>query len=162
ELVAQGTGNIFSSLFGGIPATGAIARTAANIKNGGRTPIAGMVHAIVLFLVLVALMPYAALIPMPTIAAILFVVAYNLSEWSAFSDLLKSSPNSDILVLVISFVLTVVFDLVVAIEAGVIMAAILFMKRMADVADVQGWKYSDDDSGDEYPNDLEHIRYKKV
>lgn len=162
ELVAQGTGNIFSSLFGGIPATGAIARTAANIKNGGRTPIAGMVHAIVLFLVLVALMPYAALIPMPTIAAILFVVAYNMSEWRAFSELLKSSPKSDILVLVISFVLTVVFDLVVAIEAGVIMAAILFMKRMADVADVQGWKYSDDDSGDEYPNDLEHIRYKKV
>ena len=162
ELVAQGTGNIFSSLFGGIPATGAIARTAANIKNGGRTPIAGMVHAIVLFLVLVALMPYAALIPMPTIAAILFIVAYNMSEWRVFSELFKSSPKSDILVLVVSFVLTIVFDLVVAIEAGVIMAAILFMKRMADVADVQGWKYSDDDSGDEYPNDLEHIRYKKV
>ena len=162
ELVAQGTGNIFSSLFGGIPATGAIARTAANMKNGGRTPIAGMVHAIVLFLVLVALMPYAALIPMPTIAAILFIVAYNMSEWRVFSELFKSSPKSDILVLVVSFVLTIVFDLVVAIEAGVIMAAILFMKRMADVADVQGWKYSDDDSGDEYPNDLEHIRYKKV
>lgn len=162
ELVAQGTGNIFSSLFGGIPATGAIARTAANIKNGGRTPIAGMVHAIVLFLVLVALMPYAALIPMPTIAAILFVVAYNMSEWRAFSELLKSSPKSDILVLLVSFVLTVVFDLVVAIEVGVIMAAFLFMKRMADVADVQGWKYYDDDSGDKYHNDLEHIRFKKV
>ena len=124
--------------------------------------IAGMVHAIVLFLVLVALMPYAALIPMPTIAAILFVVAYNMSEWRAFSELLKSSPKSDILVLVVSFVLTVVFDLVVAIEVGVIMAAFLFMKRMADVADVQGWKYYDDDSGDKYHNDLEHIRFKKV
>lgn len=162
ELVAQGIGNIFSSLFGGIPATGAIARTAANIKNGGRTPIAGMVHAIVLLLVLVALMPYAALIPMPTIAAILFVVAYNMSEWRAFSELLKSSPKSDILVLLVSFALTVVFDLVVAIEVGVIMAAFLFMKRMADVAYVQGWKYYDDDSGDEYHNDLEHIRFKKV
>lgn len=145
ELVAQGAGNITSALFGGIPATGAIARTAANIKNGGRTPIAGMVHAIVLLLILVVLMPYAALIPMPTIAAILFMVAYNMSEWRKFVHLLKTAPKSDILVLVTTFVLTVVFDLVVAIEVGIIMAAILFMKRMSDVTEVEGWKYVDDE-----------------
>ena len=108
ELVAQGTGNIFSALFGGIPATGAIARTAANIKNGGRTPVAGMVHAVVLLIVLVVLMPYAALIPMPAIAAILFVVAYNMSEWRQFVSLLKTAPKSDIIVLLVTFVLTVV------------------------------------------------------
>jgi len=146
ELVAQGAGNITSALFGGIPATGAIARTAANIKNGGRTPIAGMVHAVTLLLILVVLMPYAALIPMPTIAAILFMVAYNMSEWRKFVHLLKTAPKSDILVLVTTFVLTVVFDLVVAIEVGIIMAAILFMKRMSDVTEVEGWKYLDDET----------------
>ncbi len=145
ELVAQGAGNMASALFGGIPATGAIARTAANIKNGGRTPIAGMVHAVTLLLILVVLMPYAALIPMPTIAAILFMVAYNMSEWRKFVHLCKTSPKSDILVLVTTFVLTVVFDLVVAIEVGIIMAAILFMKRMSDVTEVEGWKYVDED-----------------
>ncbi len=145
ELVAQGAGNITSALFGGIPATGAIARTAANIKNGGRTPIAGMVHAVTLLLILIVLMPYAALIPMPTIAAILFMVAYNMSEWRKFLHLLKTAPKSDILVLVTTFVLTVVFDLVVAIEVGIIMAAILFMKRMSDVTEVEGWKYLDDE-----------------
>ena len=146
ELVAQGAGNITSALFGGIPATGAIARTAANIKNGGRTPIAGMVHAVTLLLILVVLMPYAALIPMPTIAAILFMVAYNMSEWRKFLHLLKTAPKSDILVLVTTFILTVVFDLVVAIEVGIIMAAILFMKRMSDVTEVEGWKYLDDET----------------
>ena len=146
ELVAQGAGNITSALFGGIPATGAIARTAANVKNGGRTPISGMVHAIVLLLILVVLMPYAALIPMPTIAAILFMVAYNMSEWRKFVHLVKTAPKSDILVLVTTFVLTVVFDLVVAIEVGIIMAAILFMKRMSDVTEVEGWKYLDDET----------------
>ena len=146
ELVAQGAGNITSALFGGIPATGAIARTAANIKNGGRTPIAGMVHAVTLLLILVVLMPYAALIPMPTIAAILFMVAYNMSEWRKFVHLVKTAPKSDILVLVTTFVLTVVFDLVVAIEVGIIMAAILFMKRMSDVTEVEGWKYVDDET----------------
>ena len=145
ELVAQGAGNMASALFGGIPATGAIARTAANIKNGGRTPIAGMVHAVTLLLILVVLMPYAALIPMPTIAAILFMVAYNMSEWRKFVYLCKTSPKSDIIVLVTTFVLTVVFDLVVAIEVGIIMAAILFMKRMSDVTEVEGWKYVDED-----------------
>jgi len=145
ELVAQGAGNITSALFGGIPATGAIARTAANVKNGGRTPIAGMVHAVTLLLILVVLMPYAALIPMPTIAAILFMVAYNMSEWRKFAHLCKTAPKSDILVLVTTFVLTIVFDLVVAIEVGIVMAAILFMKRMSDVTEVEGWKYVDDE-----------------
>ena len=150
ELVAQGAGNIVSALFGGIPATGAIARTAANIKNGGRTPIAGMVHAVVLLLILVVLMPYAALIPMPTIAAILFMVAYNMSGWRKFVYLLKTAPKSDIIVLVLTFGLTVVFDLVVAIEVNVVLAAMLFMKRMSEETAVEGWKYveSDDDDPD--------------
>lgn len=145
ELIAQGIGNVGSALFGGIPATGAIARTAANIKNGGRTPIAGMVHAIVLVLILVVLMPYAALIPMPCIAAILFMVAYNMSGWRTFVRLCKSAPKSDILVLVLTFALTVIFDLVVAIEVGIVLAAILFMKRMSDETEVEGWKYVDDE-----------------
>lgn len=148
ELIAQGAGNICSALFGGIPATGAIARTAANVKNGGRTPIAGMVHAVTLLLILVVLMPYAALIPMPTIAAILFMVAYNMSEWRKFVSLCKTAPKSDIAVLITTFVLTVVFDLVVAIEAGMILAAMLFMKRMSDVTEVEGWKYIEDDEDD--------------
>ncbi len=145
ELIAQGIGNVGSALFGGIPATGAIARTAANIKNGGRTPIAGMVHAVVLVLILVILMPYAALIPMPCIAAILFMVAYNMCGWRAFWNLCKSSPKSDIIVLVTTFVLTVVFDLVAAIEVGILLAAVLFMKRMSEVTEVEGWKYVDDE-----------------
>ena len=146
ELIAQGVGNIGSALFGGIPATGAIARTAANIKNGGRTPIAGMVHAVTLVLILVVLMPYAALIPMPCIAAILFMVAYNMCGWRSFVNLCKSSPKSDIVVLVLTFVLTVVFDLVAAIEVGILLAAILFMKRMSDVTEVEGWKYIDEEN----------------
>ena len=120
ELIAQGAGNICSALFGGIPATGAIARTAANVKNGGRTPISGIVHAIVLLLILVVLMPYAALIPMPIIAAILFMVAYNMSEWREFLKIVKEESKIDVLVLVLTFALTVIFDLVVAIEVGLI------------------------------------------
>ena len=146
ELVAQGIGNIGSAVFGGIPATGAIARTAANVKNGGRTPIAGMVHAIVLLLILVVLMPFAGLIPMPTIAAILFMVAYNMSEWKHFVHLCKTAPKSDIIVLVLTFALTVMFDLVVAIGVGIVLAAMLFMKRMSEVTDVEGWKYIDDEN----------------
>ncbi|MBO4680411.1 MAG: STAS domain-containing protein [Clostridiales bacterium] len=140
ELVAQGVGNIASACLGGIPATGAIARTAANIKNGGRTPIAGMVHSVTLLLVVVFLMPYAKLIPMPCIAAILFQVAYNMSGWRRFVNQVKSAPKSDIIVLLLTFALTVIFDLVVAIEVGVILAAVLFMKRMSDVTQVAGWK----------------------
>lgn len=146
ELVAQGIGNVGSALFGGIPATGAIARTAANVKNGGRTPISGMVHSVVLLLILVVLMPYAGLIPMPTIAAILFMVAYNMSEWKKFVHLCKTAPKSDIVVLILTFVLTVMFDLVVAIEVGMILAAMLFMKRMSEVTEVEGWKYIDDEN----------------
>lgn len=121
ELVAQGLGNIASVFFGGIPATGAIARTSANAKNGGRTPVAGMVHAVVLLLVLLFLMPYAALIPMPTIAAILFMVAYNMCGWRSFVKIIKEKHIPDIAVLTVTFVLTIVFDLVVAIVAGVIL-----------------------------------------
>ena len=139
ELVAQGAGNIVSALFGGIPATGAIARTAANIKNGGRTPVAGMVHAGVLLLILVILMPYASWIPMPTIAAILFMVAYNMCQWRTFARLAKTAPKSDIAVLVITFFLTVVFDLVVAIEVGMVLSCLLFMKRMSDEMGVRSW-----------------------
>lgn len=157
ELTAQGAANIASALFGGIPATGAIARTAANIKNGGRTPIAGMVHAVVLLVILVLLMPYAAMIPMPTIAAILFVVAYNMSGWREIVNCIKISPKSDSAVLIITLVLTVVFDLVVAIGVGIVLAALLFMKRMADVTEGHDWIYVDDED-----TDPDHISLKKV
>ena len=148
ELVAQGVANIGSACFGGIPATGAIARTAANIKNGGRTPIAGMVHSVTLVLVLVFLMPFAKLIPMPCIAAILFQVAFNMCGAEKFIHLVKTSPKSDIAVLVLTFVLTVVFDLVVAIEVGLVVAAFLFMKRMSEVSHVESWKLIGDDEDD--------------
>ena len=148
ELVAQGAGNIASALFGGIPATGAIARTAANIKNGGRTPIAGMVHSVTLIIVLVVLMPYAGMIPMPTIAAILFIVAYNMCQWRTFRDLVKTAPKSDILVLIVTFVLTVIFDLVVAIEIGMVLACLLFIKRMGEETHADSWVYTDDDTPD--------------
>lgn len=147
ELVAQGAGNIASALFGGIPATGAIARTAANIKNGGRTPIAGMVHSITLVIVLVVLMPYG-MIPMPTIAAILFIVAYNMCQWRTFVNLVKIAPKSDVIVLVTSFVLTVIFDLVVAIEVGMVLACLLFIKRMSEETKVNSWTYVDEDTPD--------------
>ncbi len=159
ELIAQGVGNTCSALFGGIPATGAIARTAANIKNGGRTPVAGMVHAALLLLILIFLMPYAVLIPMPSIAAILFMVAYNMSEWREFAYIVRTAPKSDWAVLLITFTLTVIFDLVMAIGVGLVLASLLFMKRMADVADVSGWKYLED-LGEE--NDSEPIDLKPV
>ena len=131
ELIAQGAGNICSALFGGIPATGAIARTAANVKNGGRSPVSGMVHAVVLLLVLVVLMPYAAFIPMPVIAAVLFIVAYNMSEWRHFVKICKTAPLYETLVLVLTFVLTVVFDLVVAIAVGLaVHYAIVLLKKL--------------------------------
>ena len=154
ELVAQGAGNIASALFGGIPATGAIARTAANIKNGGRTPIAGIVHSVTLVIVLVILMPYAGMIPMPTIAAILFIVAYNMCQWRTFRDLIKTAPKSDIIVLLATFVLTVLFDLVVAIEIGMVLACLLFIKRMSEETHIDSWVYTDDDT----PDIDEHLR----
>ncbi len=136
ELVAQGVGNIASALFGGIPATGAIARTAVNIKSGARTPIAGIVHSVVLLLILVVFGKYAALIPMATLSAILIYVAYNMSEWHTFVRLLKM-PKSDVAVLIITFLLTVLIDLTVAIQVGVLLAAFLFLKRMSDETQVK-------------------------
>lgn len=146
ELIGQGFANIASALFGGIPATGAIARTAANIKNGGKTPIAAMVHSIVLLLVLVLLMPYASLIPMPTIAAILISVAYNMCQWRTFVEMVKTSPKMDITVLVVTCLLTVFFDLVVAIEVGMLVTCVLFVKRMSDSSNVKTWIYSYQDT----------------
>ncbi len=135
ELIAQGLANIITPLFGGIPATGAIARTATNIKNGGRTPVAGIVHAITLLLIMLFFGSYAKLIPMATLAAILVIVSYNMSEWHSFKSLLKS-PKSDVAVLLTTFFLTVIFDLTIAIEIGMILAVLLFMKRMAEVSNV--------------------------
>jgi SulP family sulfate permease len=149
ELIAQGFGNLGSALFGGIPATGAIARTAANIKSGGKTPVSGMVHAVVLLLILVVFMPYAALIPMPVIAAILFMVAYNMCQWRPFVHLVRTASRSDVIVLILTFFLTVIFDLVTAIEVGVLLACILFMKRMSDETNVRSWKYMKDDEWDD-------------
>lgn len=135
ELVAQGVANIITPLFGGIPATGAIARTATNIKNGGRTPVAGIVHAFVLLLITLFFGQYAKLIPMATLAAVLIVVAYNMSEWRSFIEIFKS-PKSDVVVLLTTFSLTVVFDLTIAIQVGMVMAVFLFMRSMAMVTNV--------------------------
>ncbi|WP_017414242.1 SulP family inorganic anion transporter [Clostridium tunisiense] len=136
ELIAQGVANVASGLFGGIPATGAIARTAANVKNGGRSPISGIVHAVTLLLIMLVFMPLAKLIPMTTLGAILILVSYNMGEWKTFYSLLKA-PKSDVAILLITFFLTVVFDLVVAIEIGMVLAMFLFMKRIADTTKIE-------------------------
>jgi SulP family sulfate permease len=143
ELVAQGVANIASPLFGGIPATGALARTATNIRSGGRTPLAGMVHAITLLLVLLLLGKWAAMIPLCALAAILVVVAYHMSEWRSFAGLLRA-PKSDVAVLLITFVLTVFVDLTVAVQVGIVVASLLFMKRMADLTNIEGITTADD------------------
>lgn len=161
ELVAQGMGNICSGLFGGIPATGAIARTAANVKNGGRTPVAGMVHAVVLAIIMLVLMPYAALIPMTTLSAVLIVVAYNMCGWREFVAMRKA-PKSDFVVLLVTFVLTVCFDLVVAIEIGMVLVALLFMSRMANVTAVRKWKDDFDENNDKDAISLIKIPKKTV
>ena len=135
ELVAQGTANIFSSIFGGIPATGAIARTATNVKNGGRTPVAGIIHAITLLLIMIYVGKWAALIPMPTLAGILVIVAYNMSEWESFISVAKGS-RSDSVVLLATFFLTVLVDLTAAIEMGMVLAAFLFMRKMIRFSEV--------------------------
>ena len=153
ELVAQGVGNIGSALFGGIPATGAIARTAANVKNNGRTPISGMVHALVLLLVIVFFMPYAALIPMPTIAAILLHVAYNMSGWRNFAHLCKTASRGAVGILLTTFALTVIFDLVVAIAIGMMITVVLFMKMVSEESEVKGWKYYGDQD-----SEVTHLR----
>ncbi|WP_080742962.1 SulP family inorganic anion transporter [Clostridium novyi] len=144
ELVAQGVANMFSGLFGGIPVTGAIARTAANVKNGGRTPISGIVHAISLLLIMLIFMPLVKLIPMASLAAILIVVSYNMGDWKEF-DQLKKAPKSDAAVFLIAFSLTVILDLVIAIGIGVVLASFLFMNRMADNTEI---KYMLDEKDD--------------
>jgi len=164
ELVAQGTANIFSSIFGGIPATGAIARTATNVKNGGRTPVAGIVHAITLLLIMLFVGRWAALIPMATLAGILVVIAYNMSEWQSFVSITKG-PRSDMAVLLTTFFLTVLIDLTVAIEIGMVLAAFLFMRNMIKFSDVSiltkeiddGYGIADKDAVNNYtiPKDAE-------
>ncbi len=151
ELVAQGTANILSPIFGGIPVTGAIARTVTNIKNGGRTPISGIIHSIVLLLIMLFFGKWARLIPMATLAAILVIVAYNMSEWRSFKSLLKS-PRSDVIVLLTTFFLTVIFDLTIAIEIGMILAVLLFMRRMALVTNVGVITRELKDEDDELPD----------
>jgi SulP family sulfate permease len=153
ELIAQGIANICSSVFGGIPATGAIARTATNVKNGGRTPVAGMIHAITLLLILLFFGKWAALIPMPTLAGILVVVAYNMSEWKHFLTVLKG-PRSDMAILLTTFLLTVLVDLTVAIEIGMILAVFLFMRNMIKFSNVA---LIGDAEGNDNENDKESV-----
>jgi len=145
ELVAQGTANIFSSLFAGIPATGAIARTATNVKNGGRTPVAGIVHAITLLLIMLFVGKWASLIPMATLAGILVVVAYNMSEWESYVSVFKG-PRSDVAVLLTTFLLTVLVDLTVAIEIGMVLAVFLFMREMIKFSNVSALTKNLDDN----------------
>lgn len=135
ELIAQGAANLITPLFGGIPATGAIARTMTNINNGGRTPVAGIIHAVVLLLILLFLMPLAQYIPMACLAGVLVIVSYNMSEWRTFKALLKN-PKSDVVVLLITFFLTIIFDLTIAIEVGLIIACVLFMKRVMETTHI--------------------------
>lgn len=167
ELIAQGTANIASALFGGIPATGAIARTAANVKNGGRTPIAGIVHAITLLLIMLIFMPLAKMIPMATLAAILVVVAYNMSEWRSFKGILNST-KSDMTILLVTFFLTVLFDLVIAIEVGMVIAMFLFVRRMSDnklieqVSHKTGRSEEDDEDQAELDSEIEAAYKEKI
>ena len=153
ELIAQGTANIFSSIFGGIPATGAIARTATNVKNGGRTPVAGITHALTLLLIMLFVGKWAALIPMATLAGILVVVAYNMSEWESFIAVLKS-PRSDVAVLLVTFILTILVDLTVAIEIGMVLAVFLFMRKMIKFSNVSALTKEFNDREDEKDNGL--------
>jgi SulP family sulfate permease len=151
ELVAQGMANIVSPLFGGIPATGAIARTATNVKSGGRTPIAGMTHALTLLLITLLFGRWAALIPMATLAGILVVVSYHMSEWRTFRAEFRA-PKSDLAVLLTTFLLTVLVDLTVAVEVGMVLAAFLFMRRMAEVTNVSAiTREFSEDSADAEP-----------
>jgi len=161
ELVAQGLANIVSPLFGGIPATGAIARTATNVKNGGRTPIAGITHAIVLLLIMLFFGKLAALIPMASLAAVLVIVSYNMSEWRTFKSLLRS-PRSDVVVLLTTFFLTVIFDLTLAIEVGMVLAVLLFMHRMALVTNVEVVTREFKDENEEETNDPNAIDRRSI
>jgi SulP family sulfate permease len=159
ELVAQGVANIASPIFGGIPATGAIARTATNVKTGGRTPLAGMMHAVTLMLILVFAGQLAAKVPLASLAAILVVVSYHMSEWRSFAGLLRA-PKSDIFVLIVTFALTVFVDLTVAVQVGVVAAALLFMKRMAEVTSIEGVTTEMRD-GAENPEEITQVRRRK-
>ena len=162
ELVAQGVANIASSLFGGIPATGAIARTATNIKNGARTPVAGIVHALTLLVITVFAGRWAGLIPMATLAAILVVVSYHMCEWRTFLSELRS-PRGDVAVLLTTFLLTVLIDLTVAISVGMVLAAFLFMKRMAEVTNVRALKQEfEEDDADRYTSDENGVRLRAI
>ena len=158
ELIAQGMANLASPLFGGIPATGAIARTMTNINNGGRTPVAGIVHAAVLLLIFLFLMPLAQYIPMACLAGVLVIVSYNMSGWRSFASILKN-PKSDVIVLWVTFLLTVIFDLTIAIEVGLICACLLFMRRMAETTDVKviSEEINPEDDSDFQMGNLEHL-----
>ena len=163
ELIAQGLANIASPLFGGIPATGAIARTMTNINNGGKTPVAGIIHAVVLLLIFLFLMPLAKYIPMACLAGVLVVVSYGMSGWRSFLGLMKN-PKSDVTVLLITFFLTIIFDLTVAIEVGLIIACLLFMKRMSETTDVTAITEDEIDLNKEYDflsTNLEHYTIPK-
>src|SRR5438132_11111794 len=136
ELIAQGVANIASPIFGGIPATGAIARRATNVRTGGRTPLAGITHSLTLLLILIFLGRWAAMVPLAALAAILVVVSYHMSEWRSFASLLRA-PRSDLVVLLLTFTLTVFVDLTVAVQVGIVVASLLFMKRMSDITHVE-------------------------
>lgn len=156
ELIAQGGANVFSAMFGGIPATGAIARTATNIRNGGRTPIAGIVHAFVLLLIMLFLAPYARLIPFACLAGILVVISYKMGEWNQFYRLLRST-RLDVIILLNTFLLTVIFDLVIAIEVGIVLSSFLFMKRMADITQVRTIGQEGEGDGQLFEEELRDI-----
>lgn len=157
ELIAQGVGNLLSPIFQGIPATGAIARTATNVKSGGRSPIAGIVHAFTLLLILLTAGPLAAMIPMPTLAAILVVVAYNMSEWRTFKHFL-SAPRGDVVIMLLTFFLTVLIDLTVAIEIGVLLSAFVFLNRMESALEIELLgKSSSENGGDTVDDRLLHL-----
>lgn len=160
ELIAQGVANLASPLFGGIPATGAIARTMTNINNGGKTPIAGIIHAVVLLLIFLFFMPLAQYIPMACLAGVLVVVSYGMSGWRSFLTLMKN-PKSDVTVLLITFFLTIIFDLTVAIEVGLIIACLLFMKRMSETTDVKVVMDEISEESDISSGNLEHLTIPK-
>ena len=161
ELVAQGIANIASPLFGGMPATGAIARTATNVKNGGRTPVAGMTHSLTLLLITLFFGRWAALIPLATLAAILVVVAFHMSEWRTFASEFRA-PKSDVAVLLTTFLLTVLVDLTVAIEVGMVLAAFLFMRRMAEVTNISVLTHEFTDPIDDFEHDPNAVRRRAI
>jgi SulP family sulfate permease len=159
ELVAQGVANIASPIFGGIPATGAIARTATNIRTGGRTPLAGMTHSVTLLLILIFLGKWAAMVPLCSLAAILVVVSYHMSEWRSFAGLLRA-PRGDLVVLLLTFALTIFVDLTVAVQVGIVVASLLFMKRMSDITHVEGVTTELRDRGED-PSEITQVRKRK-